>query len=422
MLSEVLPLLDACRYLEREAGALLKPELRRSGRPAWWIGHSLRVKRVPRGVVLIVAPSNYKLMLAGIQALQALAAGNAVAVKPGRGGTSATLAMKRRLAEAGLPRGLFQVLDEATAQAHQAMDGGVDHVVFTGTNAAGRAVAQTAADNTIPTIMELSGCDAAFIRRDAEVALATEGLSYGLRFNGGDTCMSPRRVFVDEAIADLFIHALTERMSVLPAVSMSREQVDHGQRLIDEALRVGGRLLTDRPSGLSWRPVVIDCGGHSPALLNEPTSLPVLTLRRFNDEREAIREVNACPYELAASIFSGSRQGAGTVAAQLKAGTILINDLIVPTADPRLPFEAGGRSGYGVTRGSEGLLAMTRVQAVGRTRGRHRPYWRPLSDAASDRAAGVIAMLHGGGGIARLRALKRIVLRHYHSESSSDEG
>ncbi|MEM6797212.1 MAG: aldehyde dehydrogenase family protein, partial [Acidobacteriota bacterium] len=151
--AEVLPLLDACRFLEREARRLLAPRRQGwRGRPPWLFGSALEIRRDPLGVVLLIGPSNYPILLAGVQALQALAAGNAVLIKPGRGGLEAMRALARGLAEAGLPDGVLRVLPEGVEQATEALEAGVDKVILTGSRTTGRRVLERLADRATPAV------------------------------------------------------------------------------------------------------------------------------------------------------------------------------------------------------------------------------------------------------------------------------
>jgi acyl-CoA reductase-like NAD-dependent aldehyde dehydrogenase len=142
LVAEVMPLLAACRFLERSAAAVLRERFPgRAGRPVWLAGTALRVRRVPMGVVLVVGPANFPLFLPAVQAVQALAAGNAVLVKPAPGWAAPMAALCRGLARAGLPDGLCAVLPESAEAAQTAIRAGVDKVVLTGSAASGRAVA-----------------------------------------------------------------------------------------------------------------------------------------------------------------------------------------------------------------------------------------------------------------------------------------
>ena len=201
LVAEVLPLADSCRFLEREAEEILAPRrLSARSRPLWLRGVSVEVRHEPLGVVLVIGPSNYPLFLPTVQALQALTAGNAVILKPGKGGLSAAMAMAQVLETAGLDMRLFRVLPEAPDGARLAIATGVDKVLLTGSVGTGAAVLAELAPHLTPATLELSGCDAAFVRDDADLELAARALVFSLRLNAGATCIAPRRVFVARSV------------------------------------------------------------------------------------------------------------------------------------------------------------------------------------------------------------------------------
>ncbi len=138
--SEVVPLLDACRFLERNARRLLRARKHGArGRPLWLQGSSLVVERRPFGVVLVVGPGNYPLFLPAVQCLQAIVAGNAVLLKPAENCTAPLdWLVKKFLAARLMERGLIQILPEAPASAREAVEAGVDKVIFTGSSENGR--------------------------------------------------------------------------------------------------------------------------------------------------------------------------------------------------------------------------------------------------------------------------------------------
>ena len=197
LVSEVLPLAEACRFLEREARWILAPQrLSTHTRPFWLRRVTAETRREPLGVVLIIAPANYPLFLPGVQALQALAAGNAVLWKPAPGGMAAAEALRDVLVGCGLDPALLQLLDESPQAAADAIAAGVDKVFLTGSAATGTAVLSQLAAHCTPAVMELSGCDAVFVLPGAAVDRAAAALAFGLRFNGSATCMAPRRLFL----------------------------------------------------------------------------------------------------------------------------------------------------------------------------------------------------------------------------------
>jgi acyl-CoA reductase-like NAD-dependent aldehyde dehydrogenase len=355
--SEVLPLADACRFLEREAGRLLAPRrLNDDGRPFWMRGVAIEVRREPLGLVLVIAPANYPLFLPGVQTVQALAAGNAVLWKPGRSGSGAAHAFASLLAAAGLPEQLLTVLPEGEEAGREAIAAGPDKVLLTGSAATGQAVLAQLAPRLIPAALELSGCDAVFVLPGCDNAgldRVARALRFGLELNGGATCIAPRRVFVPRALRP----GLEERLV---------------------------RLLGGLPAS------------------------PTLSLLEVGDMEEALAAAALSPYALGAAVF-GPEEEAVAFAGRVRAGVVVVNDVIVPTADPRLPFGGRGTSGYGSTRGALGLLELTAVKAVAVRRGAWLPHLDARQPGDEELFRSYLALVHGGGFAARLSGLAGIV-------------
>jgi acyl-CoA reductase-like NAD-dependent aldehyde dehydrogenase len=392
LIAEALPLADACRFLEREASQLLAPlRLHTRSRPLWLRGVDIEVRREPLGIILIIGPSNYPLFLPGVQVLQALAAGNGVLLKPGRGGSAAALALAHVLGIAGLPTDLFRVLPEAPEAARAAIMAGVDKVLLTGSADTGRAVLAELAPHLTPSTMELSGCDAAFVRADADLDLVARALAFSLRLNGGATCIAPRRLFVAQPLAQ----SLESRLGGLSQAVPARQVDARISRLVADALEQGARLIAGRLfPGMPLAPLVVTDASPSMRLLQEDVLAPVLAVVSVRDDEDAIHAAEQCPYALGATIFGG-RDGAQALAARLRAGVVVINDLIVPAADPRLPFGGRGRSGYGVTRGAEGLLELTAVKAVAIRHGRWHPHFEAGDAHDTELFQAYITAVHG---------------------------
>ena len=202
LVAEVLPLAEACRFLEKEAEFVLRTRREdSSNRPFWLRGVDVEVERAPLGVVLLIGPGNYPLFLPGVQALQALAAGNAVLWKPAPAGVACAHALRVMLIASGLAPELLTILDPAPAQAAAAIEAGVDKVFLTGSAATGEIVMHALAGSATPSVMELSGCDAVFVLEGADPKRVVDALLFGLRLNGSATCMAPRRVIVAQSIA-----------------------------------------------------------------------------------------------------------------------------------------------------------------------------------------------------------------------------
>ncbi len=350
MVSEVLPLLDACRFLQRNAARILRSKhFGASGRPLWLHGSSFSVQRKPYGVILIVGPRNYPLFIPAVQALHALVTGNAVVIKPAEA-TGKLLAtfLNSVLAHSAIPFGLVHLLPENPEAARHAVLGGIDKAIFTGSTANGRAFLTELAKKNIPSIMELSGADTVFVRADTDVERAAKAIAFGLRLNGGDTCMAPHLVIAHERVA-----AELERTL----------------------------------QGL------------------QATSIEVISVA---DDTQALALAGLDQQGLGASVFSRDENAARAFADRLTTGFVTINDLIVPTADPRFPFCGIRGSGFGVTRGAEGLLEMTYPQSISLRRTKFLPHLDEPRSGDSEIFAGFIGLSHGRGFRARLQAVRAL--------------
>jgi aldehyde dehydrogenase (NAD+) len=408
--AEILPLLEACRFLEHEAAGILAPKrLGRRGRPFWLSGVSSEIHRVPMGRVLVIAPSNYPLFLPGVQVLQALAAGNSVVWKPGRGGRAVALLFASILLEAGLPAGLLEVTDESVAAAQSAMAEGVDKVFFTGSAASGKAVMRQLAETLTPCVAELSGCDAVFVMPSADLSRVVKALAFGMRLNGSATCMAPRRVIVVGADAHRrkeFVGMLLTALDWVKGVTLSQNVQRELHILIEDAIEAGAHAHGELES--AQQPIVLT--GVTPAMLAAQTDIfaPVLAIMDARDATEAVALHEACPYALTASIFGDERE-ARNLAAKLTAGTVTINDLIVPTVDPRVPFGGRRSSGFGATRGAEGLLEMTAAKTISARRGKSTRHFDATIAAHEQLFDGVIASSHRARWSERIAGVTQIV-------------
>ena len=373
--SEILPVAETCAWLQNRAPKVLAP--RGVGHGAglvWRLISRVTVSREPHGVVLIIGPSNYPLGLAGVQALHALTAGNAVIWKPGRGGEASARAFCDITREAALPPSLLCVLDESADAAQAAIRAGVDKVVLTGSASTGSAVLEDLASRIVPATMELSGCDAVFVLPGADLDLVVRALRFGMRFNDGATCIGPHRLFASSEILTALEPRLTEACREIGPCRVDPAVAARVRRLAQEAVEGGARLLTgDLEDDAPYLPILLADASPGMQLLKADTFAPVLSIVSVQDEEDALEAARVCPYALGATVFGPARD-AEAFAGRVPAGFVIVNDMIVPLGDPRVPFGGRGRSGFGVTRGAEGLLEMTRIRTVVASRGRSRPH------------------------------------------------
>jgi acyl-CoA reductase-like NAD-dependent aldehyde dehydrogenase len=404
LVAEILPLADACRFLERKAFSVLRPRAR-----GWWksrflAGVGVRVERSPWGLVLAICAGNYPIFLPGVQVLQSLVAGNAVLLKPAPGTERVLSLLTKLLVEAGFDPELLVLLDESPESAQKVMACGVDKVLFTGSSQTGRAVLSQLAETVTPATLELSGCDAVFVHPDADLGLVADALCFGLAFNDSATCIAPRRVLVSQDRALELERRLGERLSEIPTMHLAPDRLRRMQHLVLQAVKQGARLVgrrIDLKSGST--PMVLAEVRPEMEVARADIFAPVLSIMIADSLEEALALDSQCPYALGASVF-GPQDAATAWAEKIHAGVVVINDLIAPTADPRIPFGGRGESGFGTTRGSEGLIELTRPRVVVRRGGRWRPHFQQLAAGDEVLFETLIEAKHARSWIRRLRS------------------
>lgn len=406
--AEVLPLLDAMQFLEREAPKILAPRGPHRGsvgrRPPWLMGCELEIRRDPLGVVLVLGPANYPLFLPGVQAIQALVAGNTVVVKPGRGGATAMEYLRDEALAVGLPDGVFQVLSDSVVDGEAALDAGVDKVLVTGSLDTGRTVLHHLADGPTPAVLELSGHDVVIVRDASRLDLAVRAIGFGLGLNGGFTCISPRRILAVHPVAARLEERLAEALNNREPVGLVPGVRDRLITLLQDAIHRGGRFVA---GGLPTRdrcpPILLADVPPEAGIVGADLAAPVTLLETIAGDEDAVRRVAEAPYRLGATVF-GQPAASRDLARRLDVGVVVVNDLIVPTADPRAPFGGRGCSGYGTTRGAEGLLELTAVKTVLVRSGTFRPHYDPVGTTDTDLFEACVRTLHGSSWGRRWRA------------------
>ena len=369
--SDVLPFADACRFLEREAERLLKPrKVSLRSRPIWLWGQRDTIHRRPHGVVGIIGTWNYPVFLNGVQMAQALVAGNGVVWKPSEVSTASAPVLHSLFIGAGFPSDLVQLLPGAREFGPALADADVDHVVFTGSAATGQKLAAKLGERLVSSTLELSGCDAMFVLPDADVDMAAKAAWFGMTANNGQTCIAVRRAFVPREVYPAFFESLQKQVAAAAPPADARTTV----------------------------PRVVMDATPSMALAREDCFAPLLAVLPVRDADDALSQVEKCAYSLGASVFTADPSRAAELAGRVRSGMLTVNDVIAPTAHPATPFGGRGRSGWGVTQGPDGLIAMTVPQVVSVRGGKFRPHYEPMGDAdgpTAQMARGLLAWCHG---------------------------
>ncbi len=416
--SELLPLADSSRWLSRNLPSLLKDRFLASlGAPMWLGKVSSVVRREPFGVVLVIGTWNYPIFLVGVQMLQALVAGNAVLVKPAADCEAVTERLLKLFIQSGFPEDVIAVLDSSVESAQQSIRSGVDKVILTGSTESGRAVLRSMAESLTPGVMELSGCDAMFLLPDFDEKRVIDALVFSLRLNGGATCLAPRRVFVPRDRLDPIGRKLATAVAEIPPTTLQASTKTKLKDLLSNysgldyrnlgAFSENAKLQATEAS-LQGFPTILSPASTDEAIAKCDIFAPIIMLIPYDKIEDAAKMDSDCSYALTASIF-GNPHAASQLALKVRAGTITINDVIAPTADPRLPFGGVGHSGFGSTRGMEGLLEMTYPKVISTRWGntlRHLEAPAPRDEMVLE---GLLQCRHAPTFRSRFQGLRKIV-------------
>jgi succinate-semialdehyde dehydrogenase/glutarate-semialdehyde dehydrogenase len=375
---EIMDQAVTARYYARLAPRALKPQRRLSALPGLV---STREHHIPKGIVGVISPWNYPLVLAVSDALAALVAGNGIVIKPDSQTPFTALRAFELLEEAGLPAGLVQVVTGPGRSVGTAIIDTADYVMFTGSTATGRAVARQAGERLVGMSAELGGKNAMVVTEDVDLDRAVEGAVVGSFANTGQLCISIERLYVNEKIADTFLDAFAGRTSELtlgreqaygPEVGAlaSQDQLDKVRAHVDDAVAKGARVVAGgrhRPDvgELFYEPTVLAGVTPDMALYREETFGPVVAVYPVASDDEAVAQVNDTEYGLNASVYCGDTDRGKAIAERIRAGTVNVNDGY-SSAWASLDAPMGGMkaSGLGRRHGREGLLKYTESQTV----------------------------------------------------------
>ncbi|ODR25511.1 aldehyde dehydrogenase family protein, partial [Mycolicibacterium porcinum] len=346
-----------------------------------FFGSDVHVCKEPVGVVAAVVPWNMPQFLIVTKLVPALLAGCAVVLKPAPEAPLDALLLSDMLKDVGLPDGVVTVVPgDAAVGAHLVAHPGVDKVSFTGSSAAGRAVAAAAAANLTKVSLELGGKSAAVVLDDADPETVAAGVRSASLSNSGQICNALTRILVPAAREQEFVDALAARMSALvvgdpadPATELgplvSRRQQQRVRDYIDLGQREGARLVcggTELPDGIDtgWyvRPTLFAGANNTMRIAREEIFGPVLTVIGYRDEDEAVAIANDSDYGLAGSVWTADTDRGVSVAERVQTGTFGVNQGY--TMDPFAPFGGVKDSGYGRELGREGLEGYLETKSI----------------------------------------------------------
>ena len=376
---ELAPALDLMQYFARKTATLLQPR-RISVGQYWTMGRSSYEIYKPMGVIGIISPWNFPWATPLAEVVMALMAGNTVVLKPSELTPLTALRIGEMFSTAGLPNNVLQVVTGDGSTGAALVASGVDKILFTGSVATGRRVAEAAAKYLIPVVLELGGKDAMVVLDDANVVNAARAAVWGAFANCGQSCSSIERCYVHESIAERFIDEVvketkklrqgpeTDRNADLGPMSSER-QLRIVERHVNQALAhgavalTGGERLRDAAAPF-YPPTVLTNVNHEMDVMREETFGPVLPIMTFSTDAEAVRLANDSDFGLTASIWTNNTGRGQQVAQQIEAGTVMVNEVVYTHAIAQTPWGGTKQSGLGRTHGASGLMELVRPQHI----------------------------------------------------------
>lgn len=425
---ELVPTLDSMHYFAHASQSLLRPQKIDIGQYGL-MGRSSRLVFDPLGVIGIISPWNFPLATPADEVVMALMAGNAVVLKPSELTPLIALKIGEIFNQAGLPAGLLEVVTGDGSTGAALIDARVDKIMFTGSVATGKRVAEAAAKYLIPVVLELGGKDPMIVLEDADLENAARGAVWGAFANSGQACASVERCYVEESIAAKFIELVVKETRALKQGLGTDQDIDVGamtnerQRTIVEehvsdAVQRGATVLTGGrrgalSEGLFYEPTVLTDVDHGMTIMRDETFGPTLPVMTFKTDDQAIMLANDSVFGLTASVWTKDIARGRRIAERISAGTVMVNEVVYTHGIAQTPWGGVKDSGYGRTHGRLGLLELVSPKHIHINRISFLPdlWWFRYDPSATKLFSGLASHFTTGSLIRTARLLPQMLRR-----------
>jgi acyl-CoA reductase-like NAD-dependent aldehyde dehydrogenase len=420
LFADIFVALDSAEYWSKNASSALRTRR---------VPHHSTAAKAKRGylaydalgVIAIISSWNYPLAIPLSQIVPALAAGNAVVCKTSDFTPQCGALIEKLFIDAGFPVGLVTVVQGGGEVGQALIDASPDKVMFTGSVATGRRVAEACARKLIPSVLELGGKDAMIVLADANLEVASSAAVWGSYTNCGQVCLSVERLFVEQSVAEQFTGLCVEKTKKLrlgpgsdPATDVGPlirpQHVQRMREMVRDAVSRGAKAWCggDARPDLGpnfFEPTVVTGVDSSMKLFQEETFGPILAIQVVKDAKEAIARANDSPFALAASIWTKGKTRGMALAAELRAGAVMVNDAISYFGIAEAPHGGCRASGWGRTHGQPGLLEVVQMKYidVDGLPGSEKPWWYRYGSDLERGADGFLQFEFSGGIGAKLR-------------------
>jgi acyl-CoA reductase-like NAD-dependent aldehyde dehydrogenase len=411
---EVFYCADSLGFWARKAPKYLADERVRPHSP-FLLGRKLINRYGPYGVVGVIGPWNYPLINNFGDAIPALMAGNTVVLKPSGATPLTSVLMEEGLREVGVPEGVFQVTNGSGREVGGAIVDHVDMVHFTGSTEVGKQLMAQASERVLPITLELGGNDPMIVLADANLERAANAAVWGSMQNGGQTCISVERVYVEGDAYEPFVRKVVEKVGrlrqgvpggpgtiELGAVTFP-DQVDTIEEHVRDAVEKGAKIEVGGRRGggpgTFFQATVLTNVDHSMKVMSDETFGPTLPIMRVENVDEAVRLANDSNFGLNSSVFAKDPARAERVARRIQAGGSVINDALTNYFATEIPIGGAKESGIGARHGAEGIQKYCQRQNLVVTRfGFDRElYHFPYSKGTARLTEWMLVALYGRG-------------------------